>query len=116
MAVVFGAVSALSLVGFLFNLAHDYPGTNQPVILVDPLWMLGHVIRAVGLGILTCLLLQYQFAIKHHRVAAGDGPRRLVLAHDALWKTAALVLGVLVVYSLAYVAYVAYAASAHASA
>lgn len=114
-ALVFGTVSAMSLAGFLFNLAHNYPGTDQPVIVVDPLWMLGHLIRGIGFGILTYLLLQYQAAIKKSRHLAGGEANRLVISHDALWKTSALVVGVLAVYGLAYAAYGAYVAFARPS-
>ena len=49
---VFGLVAVLSIVGFFFNLTTQDPTTGRPVIAVGPMWMLGHVIRGVGLGLL----------------------------------------------------------------
>lgn len=106
-AVVFGTVSVFSLVGFVFNLMSNYPGTDRPVIVVDPLWMLGHVIRGIGLGMLTYFLFRYRSAIKKCCDLGGEDVERLIATHDTLWKTGALVLGVLVVYALVYVAYTA---------
>jgi hypothetical protein len=103
-AFVFGTVSVFSLAGFVFNLLSNYPGTDRPVIAVDPLWMLGHVIRGIGLGILTCVLIRYQSAIKKCRATSGEDAERLIATHDTLWKTGSLVLGALVIYALVYVA------------
>jgi hypothetical protein len=103
-ALVFGAVAALSVVGFLFNLTIHYPGTDRPVIAVDPLWMLGHDVRALGLGYLTYKLWRYQATIKHER---GDskGAEEFIAVHDAAWRAGAIVLATLLVYAVAYVVF-----------
>lgn len=92
-AIVLGTISALSIVGFVFNLTANYPGTDRPVIVVDPLWMVGHVIRGIGLGILTFRLWRYQVAIEHWRGSRGEGTEQFIITHAATWKTGAVVLG-----------------------
>jgi hypothetical protein len=101
-AFVFGAISAFSLMGFLYNLTINYPGTERPVIEVDPLWMFGHVIRGLGLGALTWFLLRYQSEIKNWPGSLGQDAERLVAIHDAAWKAGAIVLGALMAFGIAY--------------
>jgi voltage-gated potassium channel Kch len=100
-AIVFGIIAGLSVIGFLFNLTINYPGTGRPVIVVDPLWMMGHVIRGFGLGILTYRMWLYQAELKRWH---GRATEEFARAHASVWKTGALVLGVLIVYSITYVA------------
>ena len=92
-AIVFGLISGLSIVGFIYNL---------PVIGVDPLWMVGHLIRGFGLGLLTFHLWRYQAAIKNWRGPSGEGTQQFIKAHAAAWNTGAIVLGVLLVYAIIY--------------
>lgn len=102
-ALVFATISALSIIGFLYNLTINYPGTDRPVIEVDPLWMFGHIIRGIGLGLLAYFLLRYQSAMKNWRGPIGEDAERLIARHDAVWRTGALVLGALTVFSIVYV-------------
>lgn len=104
-ALIFGAVSVLSTAGFMFNLARKYPGTDELVIVYDPLWMLGHVLRAVGLGLLTYFLLRYHSAVKMCRGMTWKDAQGIIVIHDKLWLTAALVLAALAVYSFVYAAF-----------
>lgn len=102
-AFIFAAIAVISAIGFLYNLTINYPGTGRPVIAVDPLWMFGHVVRGLGLGILACRMWLYQSAIKRWRGPDGRTTEEFARAHAAAWKTGAIVLGVLLVYSTAYV-------------
>src|SRR5207249_2617580 len=69
----------------------------------DPLWMLGHVIRGLGLGALAFYLWRYQSTIKNWRGTKGEGSEQFIRNHSAAWTTGALVLGVLLAYGLIYV-------------
>jgi hypothetical protein len=102
-AIVFGAIATLSIIGFLFNLTIKYPGTDRPVIAVDPLWMFGHIIRALALGFLAYRLWLYQSAIAQWHAPDGEGTEQFLSAHAAAWKTGAIVLGLLLLYGLIYV-------------
>ena len=102
-AIVFGIISLLSIGAVVFNLSANYPGTNRPVIVVDPLWMAGNVIRAIGLGILTFHLWRYQVAIKHWPGPDAKGTEDVILTQAAVWKTGAIVLGLLLVFAVIYV-------------
>jgi hypothetical protein len=104
-AAVFGALSVLSGVWFIVNLALPYPGTNRPVIAVDPLWILGRAIHCVGLGALAWRLAQYQSAIKQWDDAEAIGSDEFLKTHSTLWKTGALVLSIFIAYSVIYIAF-----------
>lgn len=104
-ALVFGTLSVLFVIQVLFNLTRNYPGTDQLVIVVDPLWMLANLIRGLGLGALTYALLRYFAAIKKCTGSNKEDKERLIATHDALWRTAAIALGVIAVASIVYVAF-----------
>lgn len=107
-AFIFGAVSAFSLFGFLYDLTMNYPETDRPVIAVAPIWMLGHVLRGLGLGVLTWFMWKYQLTIRKCRSPTAEGAQQLIVVHNKMWKTGALVLGALVVYAFVYVAITRY--------
>jgi hypothetical protein len=65
--------------------------------------MLGHIIRGLALGLLAYRLWHYQSALAQWRAPDGEGTEQFFAAHAAAWKTGALVLGLLLVYSVIYV-------------
>jgi hypothetical protein len=102
-AVVFGLVAAMSIFGFFFNLTINYPGTDRPVLAVDPLWMLGHLVRGVGLGWLSIALFRYQSQLRRWVGLDDYVSDSFIAAHNAAWSAGAIVLAVLIVYAIAYV-------------
>ncbi len=65
--------------------------------------MVGHVIRALTLGVLTYQMWRYQAAMKHWQGPDGRDTEEFTRAHATVWKTGALVLGTLLTYSIIYV-------------
>lgn len=104
-AAVFGIIAGLSIVGFLFNLSFNYPGTSRRMIVVDPLWMVGHLVRGFGLGAIAYRLWRYQRVLKHWRSSHDTDAEKFAQAHFAAWVTGALALGALVIYAMLYVSF-----------
>lgn len=102
---VFGAVAGISILMFLVNLAFDYPGTDRRVIVIDPLWMVGHLVRGFGLGAIAYRLWCYQKALKHWRSSQDADAEKFAQAHFAAWVTGALVLGALLIFAVSYVSF-----------
>jgi hypothetical protein len=102
-ATTFATIALLSMVGFVFNLAFKYPGTDSPVIQVDPLWMAGHLVRALALGWLAFRLWCYHSALKRWRDGGDADP--FLRAQSAAWVAGAIAIVVLMGYAVLQVAF-----------
>ena len=102
-AFFFAAVAGTSFFGFAYNLTSNYPGTDTPVILYDPAWMIFHLIRGFGLGYLAFLLWTYQKAIKEWAAGSNDGGLSLAKIHNRTWIFGACFLVVNFGIAFAYV-------------
>ena len=96
---ILGGVSLLSVVGFLFNLTTTWPGTNQPTLVANPAWMIGHLVRASTTGYIALLLFSYACRIS----AVSEGTDSCLIdfmdLHMKVWFRAAIAFLVLFLYA-----------------
>lgn len=98
-AVFTGIVALLSLVAFVYQSRLQLP-SGEWYALSQPLWVVGHLIRGLGFGWLTCQLLKLAYAIRC--VVVGKDAARTFFAksHLALWRTIAVIIFVQVVFTI----------------
>jgi hypothetical protein len=96
-AAIVGLISLMSLGCFLFQATYRLP-SGEAFMAVEPGWVIGHLIRGLGLAFVTWQLLAYYRALKRGALA-GPG---FLARHASLWNTIAIALGLMLAYALLY--------------
>lgn len=93
---VFSIVALFSLGAFAFQLQYILP-TGQSFVRTEPMWVFAHLIRGVGLSIVSWQLLRYCAVIG--KISTRDDLLIVAQRHAALWNWGAIVLLSLAAYS-----------------
>jgi hypothetical protein len=94
---IFSLIALQSLVTFVLQLRFLLPG-GPSYVQAEPMWVFAHLVRGVGLSILTWQLFRYATVIG--RIATKDDLRTVARRHAALWNWGAFVLFAIMAYSL----------------
>lgn len=94
---LFSLIALLSLVVFVYQLRFLLPG-GPSFVQAQPMWVFSHLVRGVGLSILSWQLFRYAAVIG--RISTEEDLRAVARRHAALWNWGALVLLAIMAYSL----------------
>ncbi len=94
---LFSIVSLLSFIGFVYQFNFILP-TGEMYVRTQPMWVFSHLVRGVGLAILSWQLFCYVNVIK--KLTTLEDLQQIARRHASLWTWAAIVLLTLVGYSI----------------
>lgn len=101
LTILFGFVAAMSLMAFVFQLNHRLPG-GESYFATEPMWVFSHLIRGTALSFLTFFLCRYALAVRQQSKQKGPLGDRFWRAHARVWNCGALVMLVLLLYSIIF--------------
>ena len=93
---VFGIVALFSLGTFVFQLQYILP-TGESFVRAQPMWVFAHLIRGVGLSIVSWQLFRYCAVIG--KISTRDDLLIVAQRHGALWNWSEIVILSIVAYS-----------------
>ena len=94
---LFSLIALQSLVTFVYQLRFLLPG-GPSFVPAQPMWVFSHLVRGIGLSILSWQLFRYAAVIG--RISTEEDLRAVARRHAALWNWGALVLFAIMAYSL----------------
>jgi hypothetical protein len=98
-ALVFGVIAVLSFCAFVYQATYRGPA-GEWFVLHNPLWVLGHLFRALGLTILASQLWQYSVSLKEISEVDDSDVDQFLNRHTSLWIWGAGILFLLIGYGV----------------